>query len=164
MPGLDLAWARAPDVGLPRPDLCLLLDVSMDEAMRRAEGGGGGGGSAGSGGSAGDPADAGSSNTITSSADNSTKTTVSQESAPAHERYETAAMQARVRELFTELRSGNTDAKKHVDETDDIVVVDASASLDEVEKDILERVLRRFEDVDASGDDGGAPLRRVRAW
>ena len=78
--------------------------------------------------------DAGSSNTITSSADNSTKTTVSQESAPAHERYETAAMQARVRELFTELRSGNTDAKKHVDETDDIVVVDASASLDEVEK------------------------------
>ena len=42
--------SRSGTLASPRPDLCLLLDVSMDEAMRRAEGGGGGGGSAGSGG------------------------------------------------------------------------------------------------------------------
>ncbi|KAK1829139.1 thymidylate kinase-domain-containing protein, partial [Podospora conica] len=39
-PSLTLAWARAPEVGLPRPDLVLFLD--LDEAQARARGGWGG--------------------------------------------------------------------------------------------------------------------------
>ncbi|KAL2019511.1 hypothetical protein VTK56DRAFT_9545 [Thermocarpiscus australiensis] len=39
-PSLSLAWARAPEVGLPRPDLVLFLD--LDEAQARARGGWGG--------------------------------------------------------------------------------------------------------------------------
>lgn len=34
-PSLDLAWARHPEVGLPRPDLCLFLDISNAEAEKR---------------------------------------------------------------------------------------------------------------------------------
>ncbi|KAF2789525.1 thymidylate kinase [Melanomma pulvis-pyrius CBS 109.77] len=34
-PSLDLAWARHPEVGLPRPDLCLFLDISNTEAEKR---------------------------------------------------------------------------------------------------------------------------------
>lgn len=34
-PSLSLAWARQPDVGLPRPDICLFLDVSPEEAAKR---------------------------------------------------------------------------------------------------------------------------------
>lgn len=36
-PHLPLAWARSPDVGLPRPDLVLFLD--LDEETARARGG-----------------------------------------------------------------------------------------------------------------------------
>ncbi|KAL2040709.1 hypothetical protein N7G274_006688 [Stereocaulon virgatum] len=32
---LSLRWAREPEVGLPRPDLCLFLDVSPEVAARR---------------------------------------------------------------------------------------------------------------------------------
>lgn len=39
-PALSLAWARAPEVGLPRPDLVLFLD--LDEEQARARGGWGG--------------------------------------------------------------------------------------------------------------------------
>ena len=39
-PALSLSWARAPEVGLPRPDLVLFLD--LDEAQARARGGWGG--------------------------------------------------------------------------------------------------------------------------
>ncbi|KAK3937463.1 thymidylate kinase [Diplogelasinospora grovesii] len=39
-PSLSLSWARAPEVGLPRPDLVLFLD--LDEAQARARGGWGG--------------------------------------------------------------------------------------------------------------------------
>ena len=159
MPGLDLAWARAPDVGLPRPDLCLLLDVSTDVAMRRAGGEVTGEDLA----AASAVTSTGSSNTPIVSSDDPAQTNAGEGSKPVQERYETPAMQARVRQLFDELRSG-TAAERHVDEADDIVVVDASTSLDEVGKDILEKVLRVFEEVDASGDTSGAPLRRVRAW
>ena len=147
IPGLDLAWARAPDVGLPRPDLCLLLDVSADVAMKRA----------------GRERSAAAEIRATEPAPNE----VGGDSSTVHERYETPAMQARVRQLFDELRSGGEGSDKHVDEADDIVVVDASASLDEVEKEVLQRVLQAFENVDAGGDAGAgsvAPLRRVRAW
>ncbi|KAK3686187.1 thymidylate kinase-domain-containing protein [Podospora appendiculata] len=39
-PSLPLSWARAPEVGLPRPDLVLFLD--LDEAQAKARGGWGG--------------------------------------------------------------------------------------------------------------------------
>lgn len=32
---LSLQWARAPEVGLPRPDLCLFLDISPEAAAAR---------------------------------------------------------------------------------------------------------------------------------
>ena len=34
-PNLDLAWARHPEEGLPRPDICLFLDISAAEAANR---------------------------------------------------------------------------------------------------------------------------------
>lgn len=34
-PLLDYAWCRAPDVGLPSPDITLFLDVSADAAKKR---------------------------------------------------------------------------------------------------------------------------------
>lgn len=36
-PALSLGWARAPEVGLPRPDLVVFLD--LDEAVAKARGG-----------------------------------------------------------------------------------------------------------------------------
>ncbi|KAI9802387.1 MAG: Thymidylate kinase [Piccolia ochrophora] len=35
IPGLSLDWAHGPEVGLPRPDVCLFLDIAADEASRR---------------------------------------------------------------------------------------------------------------------------------
>lgn len=35
IPGLDLMWARWPEVGLPRPDLCIFLDIPEAEARKR---------------------------------------------------------------------------------------------------------------------------------
>ncbi|KAM0723608.1 hypothetical protein Q7P37_000596 [Cladosporium fusiforme] len=40
IPGLGLEWARHPDVGLPRPDLCVFLDVSPETASQRGGYGG----------------------------------------------------------------------------------------------------------------------------
>ncbi|KAL9094409.1 MAG: hypothetical protein Q9165_003259 [Trypethelium subeluteriae] len=34
-PSLSLGWARGPDVGLPRPDVCLFLDISPEKAAER---------------------------------------------------------------------------------------------------------------------------------
>ncbi|KAF2727832.1 thymidylate kinase [Polyplosphaeria fusca] len=34
-PALSLEWARHPEVGLPRPDLCLFLDISAENAAKR---------------------------------------------------------------------------------------------------------------------------------
>ncbi|KAF2651871.1 thymidylate kinase [Lophiostoma macrostomum CBS 122681] len=34
-PSLDLAWARHPEEGLPRPDLCVFLKISPEEAKKR---------------------------------------------------------------------------------------------------------------------------------
>lgn len=34
-PTLPLPWARQPEVGLPRPDLCLFLDIEPEEAAKR---------------------------------------------------------------------------------------------------------------------------------
>ena len=35
IPGMDLAWCRQPEVGLPRPDVCLFLEVSAEVAEQR---------------------------------------------------------------------------------------------------------------------------------
>ncbi len=35
IPNMDLAWCRQPEVGLPRPDLCLFLSLSSEEAAMR---------------------------------------------------------------------------------------------------------------------------------
>ncbi|KXJ93432.1 thymidylate kinase-domain-containing protein [Microdochium bolleyi] len=40
LPSLSLSWARAPEVGLPRPDLVLFLD--LEESVARSRGGWGG--------------------------------------------------------------------------------------------------------------------------
>ena len=34
-PHLSLDWAWQPEIGLPRPDLCLFLQISPDEAAKR---------------------------------------------------------------------------------------------------------------------------------
>lgn len=34
-PSLSLSWARSPDVGLPKPDLVVFLDLDSEEAARR---------------------------------------------------------------------------------------------------------------------------------
>jgi dTMP kinase len=34
-PSLSLAWAYHPEVGLPRPDIVLFLDISQEEAAKR---------------------------------------------------------------------------------------------------------------------------------
>jgi dTMP kinase len=34
-PSLDLSWARHPEVGLPRPDACLFLDIPAEQAAKR---------------------------------------------------------------------------------------------------------------------------------
>ena len=85
---LSLKWAREPEIGLPRPDVCVFLDIKPEAAAERGGFGG--------------------------------------------EKYETSAMQMRVRELFYELM-GTGDGL-------DMRVVDAGRSVEEVEKDVLERV------------------------
>ncbi|KAI9834571.1 MAG: hypothetical protein M1819_002947 [Sarea resinae] len=37
---LDLNWARQPEVGLPRPDFCIFLDISAEDAAKRGGYGG----------------------------------------------------------------------------------------------------------------------------
>lgn len=39
-PTLSLQWARKPDEGLPRPDICIFLDISPQEAAARGGFGG----------------------------------------------------------------------------------------------------------------------------
>ena len=34
-PTMDLEWCRHPEVGLPRPDICIFLDLSSEEAAKR---------------------------------------------------------------------------------------------------------------------------------
>lgn len=104
-PSLDLSWARQPEVGLPRPDVCLFLDISAVDAAKRSGFG--------------------------------------------EERYESTEMQNRVRELFSVLRASP--------ENDDFVTIDAGRSASEVEKDVLDVVLKVCKRVDS----GKWPLRRV---
>lgn len=108
-PSMDLEWCRHPEVGLPRPDLCVFLDIKAEDAAKR-----GGFGT---------------------------------------ERYEKQETQDRVRGLFGELR-------KHEDEAEDIVVVDAGGSVEEVKKAIYDIVQKRLEGMET----GSAELRVIRPW
>ncbi|SPO06873.1 related to thymidylate kinase [Cephalotrichum gorgonifer] len=121
-PSLTLSWARAPEVGLPRPDIVLFLDLK--ESVARERGGWGG------------------------------------------EVYEKAEMQRRVRELFwgislgtlgQEEGGGKAEAATAVgpgegrafrQEEEDLVLVDASPSVEEVAEEIWGKVLPRVEAVD----------------
>ncbi|KAI8293415.1 thymidylate kinase [Colletotrichum sp. SAR11_240] len=114
-PSLNLHWARAPELGLPRPDLTLFLD--LDESVAKERGGWGG------------------------------------------EVYEKAEFQRRVRELFWGLHRGRIgpdgmlgeEDRKDADfcqEKEDLVVVDAGASVEEVAEEIWTKVGPRLEAVE----------------
>lgn len=106
-PNLSLHWAWQPELGLPRPDLCLFLSISTEEAAKRGGYG--------------------------------------------VERYETDSMQQRVRKLFMTLLD--------LPHNDEICVIDAGRSVEEVSQDILEPVLECMKNVDAIG-----PLRKLGPW
>ncbi|KAF6828126.1 thymidylate kinase [Colletotrichum plurivorum] len=114
-PSLGLHWARAPELGLPRPDLVLFLD--LEEAVAKERGGWGG------------------------------------------ELYEKAEFQRRVRELFWGLSLGRVGAdgglgeegradREFRQEEEDLIVVDAGASVEEVAEEIWRKVEPRVEAVE----------------
>ena len=137
-PSLSLAWARAPEVGLPRPDLVLFLD--LDEAQAKLRGGWGG------------------------------------------EVYEKGEMQRRVRELFWGLSMGKIGTEtarggeavavgppspdrmtgmevKFRQEEEDLNVVDASPSVEDVAEAVWKVVRKRVEAVERG--DVGRVVRKV---
>lgn len=111
-PNLSLAWARESDVGLPRPDLVIFLDLEPEEAEKR--------------GGFGD------------------------------EKYEKQEMQANVRRLFHELKD------RGCEETEDMVVVQAGRSVEEVGAEVLKHVRGKLDNVHKEGID--SELRRVGKW
>ena len=104
---LTLQWAREPDVGLPRPDVCIFLDVAPEVAAQRVNYG--------------------------------------------SEKYETSRMQKRVRELFFTLMTQP--------EGEDIVMVDANNSLEEVQQHMQTIVIETLRDQKLKD-----PLRRMLPW
>ena len=106
---MDLAWCRQPEVGLPRPDLCIFLDIASENAAKR-----GGFGS---------------------------------------ERYEIQELQDRVRELYGDMR-------KHSDENQDIVIVDAGKDVEEVENEISSVV----QEARRHTEEQAFELRHIRPW
>ncbi|KAM0424800.1 hypothetical protein ACHAPT_009853 [Fusarium lateritium] len=125
-PSLSLPWARAPERGLPRPDLVLFLDLTEEQA--RSRGGWGG------------------------------------------EVYERSEMQRRVRELFWGLSMGGRDVTAQrlgleegegwKQEEEDLVVVDAGGSVEEVAEEIWRKVRGRVEQVERG--EVGRTVRIVR--
>ncbi|RDA84239.1 hypothetical protein CP532_2119 [Ophiocordyceps camponoti-leonardi (nom. inval.)] len=97
-PELSLEWARGPDIGLPRPDAVIFLDLNEEQA--KARGGWG------------------------------------------CEAYEEEQMQRRVRELFSTLSKGKGQ------DGEDLIIVDAKETVDEVAEQVWERVLTRVKLVD----------------
>ena len=106
-PALTLEWAKLPDIGLPRPDLCLFLDITPENAAARGGFG--------------------------------------------EERYEKREMQMRVRTLFQDLFS-------RTPEKEDVIVIDASRPLADVEADLWRRVDGLFQ-----SDQLQKPLRSIGA-
>lgn len=115
-PRLPLAWARAPEVGLPRPDVVVFLDLAPDVA--KARGGWG------------------------------------------EERYEKAEMQARVRALFWGLVKGDGGEQLR-EEKEDLVVVDAGASVEAVAEEVWKVVRERVGESDEREGRLGRDVRRV---
>ncbi|KAH7258657.1 Thymidylate kinase [Fusarium solani] len=125
-PSLTLPWARAPERGLPRPDLVLFLDLTEEQA--RSRGGWGG------------------------------------------EVYERSEMQRRVRELFWGLSMGGRDVTAQglgldegegwKQEEEDLVVVDAGGSVEEVAEEVWRKVKGRVEQVERG--EVGRTVRVVR--
>ncbi|RSL64701.1 hypothetical protein CEP54_004574 [Fusarium duplospermum] len=125
-PSLTLPWARAPERGLPRPDLVLFLDLTEEQA--RSRGGWGG------------------------------------------EVYERSEMQRRVRELFWGLSMGGRDVTAQglgldevegwKQEEEDLVVVDAGGSVEEVAEEVWRKVKGRVEQVERG--EVGRSVRVVR--
>lgn len=103
-PSLPLPWARAPEVGLPRPDLVVFLDLSPDEARERGGWG--------------------------------------------DERYEKAEMQERVKGLFWGLKKGEIEGVAYREEKEDLVVVDAGGTVDDVAEEIWSIVAPRVAQVE----------------
>jgi dTMP kinase len=111
-PSLSLEWARYPDVGLPRPDICIFLKLSTEDASKRGGFG--------------------------------------------QEKYEKREMQDRVCDLFDDLI-----LQRHP-ESSDTKVIDAGASLDEVESQVLQKVEKIVEEV--SKGLYGNEVRRIEPW
>jgi len=109
---LPLDWARDPEVGLPRPDLVIFLDLAPEQA--EARGGFG------------------------------------------EEKYEKREMQERVRTLFLGLKD------RKDEEAEDMVIVNAGASIEDVHKDILARATQKVVLVQQKGL--GTTVRRVGRW
>ncbi|KAK3370643.1 thymidylate kinase-domain-containing protein [Podospora didyma] len=138
-PSLSLSWARAPEIGLPRPDLVVFLD--LDEAQAKTRGGWGG------------------------------------------ELYEKGEMQRRVRDLFWGLSMGKIGTaevateevvavgppspergmtgteQRFRQEEEDLQVVDASPSVEDVAEEIWKVVQTRVEAVERG--EVGRTVRRV---
>jgi len=143
-PSLSLSWARAPEIGLPRPDLVLFLD--LDEAQAKERGGWGG------------------------------------------EVYERGEMQRRVRELFWGFSMGKIGTapsfasegikrdgevavgpptpdtmtgmeRRFRQEEEDLHVIDASPSVEEVAEEVWKVVEARVEAVERG--ELGAVVRKV---
>lgn len=112
-PELSLEWAKAPDVGLPRPDIAIFLDLEPEEAEKRGGYG--------------------------------------------LEIYEKKEMQERVREIFLSLQH-----LEKADESNDMRVVNAGASVDVVGEQVLSLVELTLRKVIAG--DFGKEARRVKAW
>ncbi|KAG5665414.1 hypothetical protein KAF25_009539 [Fusarium avenaceum] len=125
-PSLTLPWARAPERGLPRPDLVLFLDLTEEQAQARGGWGG--------------------------------------------EVYERSGMQKRVRELFWGLSMGGKDAAAQglgldegegwTQEEEDLMVVDAGGSVEEVAEEVWNKVRGRVEQVERG--EVGRTVRVVR--
>jgi dTMP kinase len=112
-PRLSLEWAKSPDIGLPRPDRVIFLDLEPKEAARRGGFGG--------------------------------------------EKYEKKEMQMRVRELFLDLQH----CRDH--EQEDMRVINAGRSIEEVGAEILKDVLAKVEEIE-SDNVSEMVLPRVEAW
>lgn len=102
-PALQLSWAKAPEIGLPRPDIMLFLDLNEETA--RARGGWG------------------------------------------CELYEKVEMQKHVRELFWDLSLGKA-GERYRHEEEDLVIVDARPSVEDVAEEIWQKAKSRIEAVD----------------
>jgi thymidylate kinase len=111
-PNLSLSWAREPDVGLPRPDLIIFLNLDLEQAERRGGFG--------------------------------------------EEKYEKRALQQEVKRLFEKVH--NVDG---TEEGEDMWIVDAKASAQEVHVQVMKVVDEKLEDMSQVK---GLELRRIDAW